>query len=166
MRKQFGVLALIGYVLTVVGANWAINRYGLVPVGFGYVAPAAVYFVTAALVARDYVQWALGKAVMLTGLAGGVALSYLVSDPHVATASALAFAFSELVDFALFTWIAPRWSRAVAAGGLAGAVIDSVIFLHVAFGSLTLLPGQVLGKSYGIAVAALVIAARRRAVTA
>lgn len=153
----------MAYVLTVVAANWAITTYGIIPVGFGLSAPAGVYFVALALVLRDYVQWSLGRPVMLAALAVGAALSYVVADPHVATASALAFGFSELVDFALFTWIAPRWAWAVLAGGLAGAVVDSAIFLQVAFGSLAFMPGQVLGKSYGIAAAALLIAWRRHA---
>jgi hypothetical protein len=41
-------------------------------------------------------------------------------------------------------------------------VVDSVIFLQIAFGSLGFLPGQVLGKAYGITLAAVLIAARRR----
>lgn len=164
MRNRTGLIAAVLYVGTIVGANWAIKHYGVAPVGFGYVAPAGVYFVAAALILRDYVQWATGKLPMLGALAVGIVVSYFVADHQVAAASALAFAFSELVDFALFTWIAPRWSRAVLIGGLAGAVVDSVIFLQVAFGSLAFLPGQILGKSYGIVAAALVIGARRRAV--
>ena len=166
VRNRSGLVAAVLYVLTIVGANWAIKHYGIVPVGFGYVAPAAVYFVAAALILRDYIQWASGKVVMLAALAVGVAVSYFVSDPHVAEASALAFAFSELLDFALFTWIAPRWARAVLVGGIAGAVLDSLIFLSVAFGSLAFLPGQVIGKAYGIVLASVVIGARRRLVTA
>jgi queuosine precursor transporter len=166
MKLRFALPVAGAYIATIFAANWAVQRYGLVPVGFGYSAPAGVYFVSAALVLRDYLQWLAGKAVMLAALTVGVACSYLVASPHIATASATAFAFSELLDFALFTWIAPRWARAVLAGGLAGAVADSAIFLAIAFGSLAFLPGQVLGKAYGVTLAAVVIAARRRRVTA
>ena len=99
---------------------------------------------------------------MLAAIGTAAGLSYLVADAQVATASAAAFAVSELVDFALFTWVAPRWARAVFVGGIAGAVVDSLIFLSIAFGSLAFLDGQVLGKAYGIAAATVVIAARRR----
>jgi uncharacterized membrane protein YraQ (UPF0718 family) len=99
---------------------------------------------------------------MLAGLAFGAALSFLVAAPHLAVASAAAFLFSEVADFILFTWIAPRWSIAVLVGGLVGALVDSAIFLSIAFGSLAFMPGQVLGKAYGIVFAALVVAARRR----
>lgn len=164
-KRKAGAFAAVGYLLTVVAANWAITTYGVIPVGFGESAPAGVYFVGLALVLRDYVQWSLGKSVMLTVLAAGIGLSYFVADPAVAGASAVAFGFSELADFALFTWVAPRWSRAVLVGGIAGAVVDSALFLWlVPFLSLSLMPGQVLGKAYGIAAASVLIAARRRAV--
>jgi uncharacterized PurR-regulated membrane protein YhhQ (DUF165 family) len=177
MRPVTAAASFALYLLTVVAANWAIHHYGAVPVGFGYVAPAGVYFVAAALILRDLLQWSLGRRageaptrsqllVMVAAITLAAGLSYFVADPFVATASAVAFALSELVDFALFTRIAPHWSRAVLAGGLAGAVVDSIVFLSIAFGSLEFLPGQILGKSYGIAAAFVVIAARRRAVTA
>jgi queuosine precursor transporter len=165
--------AAVAYVGTVLAANWAVQHYGIVPVGFSQSAPAGVYFVALALVLRDLVQWLMGRcagqgptkeqvAVMVGLIAVAAGLSYVVASPKLATASALAFGFSELLDFALFTWIAPRWARAVFVGGIAGAVADSVIFLSVAFGSLEFLPGQILGKTYGIALATVVIAARRR----
>jgi uncharacterized PurR-regulated membrane protein YhhQ (DUF165 family) len=156
------LLATAGYVGTVVAANWAVHRFGVVPVGFGYSAPAGVYFVALALVLRDYVQWSLGKLVMLAALAAGIVVSYWVADPRLAAASAVAFAFSELVDFGLFTWVAPRWARAVLLGGLVGAFVDSVLFLSIAFGSLEFLPGQMIGKTYGVVAATILIAARRR----
>ena len=57
--KRIAIAAAAGYVATVIAANAAIQHYGIVPVGFGYAAPAGVYFVGLALVLRDYVQWAL-----------------------------------------------------------------------------------------------------------
>jgi uncharacterized PurR-regulated membrane protein YhhQ (DUF165 family) len=186
--KKLGLLAAVGYILTIVGANYAIGHWGnptfpggphVIPVGFGYTAPSGVLFVSLALITRDIVQWAMGRpakprpvdiAAMLALIGVGVGVSFGVAAPAVAIASAIAFGSSELLDFALFTWVAPRWGRAVLAGGLVGAVADSLIFLYVAFGSTLFWQGQVLGKSYGIILAALVVAARRvrfpRAVTA
>src|SRR3954468_9131714 len=115
MKPRIAIPAAVAYLLTIVAANWAIHRYGIVPVGFGYVAPAGVYFVAAALVLRDLLQWSLGRTagqaprpwqtgVMLAVIAAGAGLSFLVADPLVAAASAAAFAVSELIDFGLFTW--------------------------------------------------------------
>lgn len=168
MNRKIGLLAALAYVLTVVAANAAVQHYGIVPVGFGYKGPAGVYFVSLALVLRDLVQYQLGRAWSVVALLIAAVVSFAVAAPALATASACAFLFSELLDFALFTWIAPRWSRAVLVGGIAGAIADSVIFLSVAFGSLAFLPGQVLGKAYGVVIAAVAIAAlrARRSVTA
>lgn len=163
-RLARSMIGSIAYLACIVGANAAIQRWGIVPVGFGLTGPAGVFFIGPALVARDYVQWVAGKAVSLAVLAVGAVLSFAVADPHIAVASAAAFAISELTDFALFTWIAPRWSRAVLAGGVAGAFVDSSVFLWLAFGSLAFLPGQMLGKCYGVAIASVLIAARRRIV--
>jgi hypothetical protein len=177
------ILTALAYVLTVVAANYAIGHWGTpppfpggphtIPVGFGYTAPTGVIFVALALVLRDYVQFGLGRTrgeaptsvqvgVMLALIASGVALSFLIATPALAVASAVAFGLSEIADYALFTWVAPRWGRAVFAGGIAGAVVDSVLFLWIAFGSLAFIQGQVLGKAYGVTLAAILIGARAR----
>lgn len=178
-RPVLAAVAGVAFVATVLGANWAIGHLGTAPqfpgaphtinVGFGLSAPSGVLFVALALVLRDLFQYAIGGIrgnprmllAMLVLIGAGAGLSYGVSAASVATASALAFGFSELADFVVFTVIAPRWSRAVLAGGIVGAVIDSWIFLAVAFHSLDFIQGQILGKAYGVVVAALVIAARR-----
>jgi len=188
-RHRAGAILLVIYLATIIAANWAVHRFGAIPVGFGLLAPAGVYFVSAALILRDAVQYSLGRIAALAAMAAGVALSAVVAGHQLALASGAAFAISETVDFALFTWIAPtrergngggwvtywtakpepwRWSAAVAAGGVAGAIADSLVFLSIAFGSLQFLPGQVLGKCYGVAAATAVIAWRsgRRAATA
>lgn len=172
LRPLLAAVAGVSFLLTIVTANWAFHRYGVVPVGFGFYAPAAVWFVGLALVFRDVFQLGLGRwageaprlwqvAVMLLVIAAGAGLSFLVADALVARASGIAFASSELVDFAVFTLLAPLWTRAVLAAGLLAALADSLIFLTIAFGSLHFLPGQVIGKAYGVLAAALVIGAYR-----
>ncbi|WP_280185055.1 MULTISPECIES: VUT family protein [Nocardia] len=138
-----------------------IEQAGTVNVGFGLQAPAGVLLLGPALVLRDAVQWLWGIRTALTVLVMGAIVSYAVASPAIATASAVAFAISEFIDFLVFTWLAPRWTRAVLFGGIAGALLDSVLFLLIAFQSLALLPGQVLGKAYGVLAASLVIGARR-----
>lgn len=160
--RRAGWLAAAAYLATIVGANWAVKEFGPIPVAPGLAAPAGVYFVAAALVLRDAAQYGLGRTWVLLVMLAGVIISAGVATPALAFASAAAFAVSELADFALFTWIAPRWTRAVAAGGAAGLVLDSLVFLWLAFGSLAFLPGQLLGKAYGVAAATLVIGWRRR----
>lgn len=177
MKRALAVAIIAAYLACILGANAAIQRYGIVSADLGWPgwsAPAGVFFVGPALVLRDLVQWTAGKAASLAALGAGALLSYLIADPRVATASAVAFGLSELTDFALYTWIAPskrrsasgrrtRWAWAVLAGGVAGAVVDSAVFLHIAFGSLEFMPGQILGKAYGVVLAAAAIALRRQA---
>jgi uncharacterized PurR-regulated membrane protein YhhQ (DUF165 family) len=134
-----------------------IEQFGSVTVGFGLQAPAGVLLVGPALVLRDAMQWLWGIPTALTVLVIGAVASYTVASPTVATASAVAFTVSELTDFVVYTWLAPRWTRAVLLGGATGALLDSILFLLIAFGSLALLPGQILGKTYGVVAASLVI---------
>lgn len=161
-EKILGPAGVSAYLAAVVMANWMTERIGVVPVGFGQLAPAGVSAVGLVLVLRDILQYSLGKPIATAALVAGCVVSYLVAGPRIATASALAFGLSEFTDFAVFTWLAPRWARAVFCGGIAGALVDSTAFLSVAFGSVALLPGQLLGKAYGVAAATVLIAARRR----
>lgn len=161
------MIYLAGYVATILLANWAIERFGIVPVGFGLMAPAGVLFAGLAFTLRDLVQDRLGKAWAVAGIGAGALLSLAVSAPQVAVASALAFAASELLDFAVYTPLRRRnWLGAVAASNVVGLVADSALFLSVAFGSLAFLPGLVVAKGYMTlaAVAVLWLVRRRQAV--
>lgn len=141
------MIYLIGYVGTILLANWAIETFGIVPVGFGLMAPAGVLFAGLAFSLRDLVQDRLGKAWALAGIGMGALLSLAVSAPQVAVASACAFLVSELADFAVYTPLRRRnWLGAVAASNVVGLVADSALFLSVAFGSLAFLPGLVWAK--------------------
>ncbi|WP_331761102.1 VUT family protein (plasmid) [Nocardia sp. NBC_01377] len=161
-RPVLAWAVVAAYFASVVAANWLIERFGVVPVGFGLSSSAGVLAVGPALVLRDGVHVLCGRTVALAALAVGAGVSYAIASPAVAMASAVAFTVGEFIDFAVFAWLAPRWTRAVLFGGIAGAVVDSVLFLSIAFGSLTMFPGQVLGKMYAVAAASAVIGVRRR----
>jgi queuosine precursor transporter len=143
------MIALVLYVLCIPAANWAISTYGVVPIGFGLLAPAGVLFAGAAFTLRDLTQERLGKAWTLAAIGAGALLSLVVSDPFVAAASASAFLLSELFDFAVYTPLRERhWLAAVALSNTVGLAIDSATFLLIAFGSLDFLAGQLVGKAY------------------
>src|SRR6185503_15495777 len=91
-----------GYLATIVAANWAITRFGLAPVGFGLVAPAGVYFAGLAFTLRDLLHDAAGRWVVLAAISAGAVLSFLVSSPALAVASAAAFGLSELADLVVY----------------------------------------------------------------
>jgi uncharacterized PurR-regulated membrane protein YhhQ (DUF165 family) len=155
------LLAALAFVATVFAANWAINRFGIVSVGFGLQAPAAVYFAGLAFTLRDLVQRTLNKSAVVIAILVGAICSAFVS-PHLAFASGTAFLVSELCDFAVYTPLArrhPIW--AVGASNTAGAVVDSLIFLSLAFHSLALFWGQVVGKTWvTLATLAVLLAIR------
>jgi hypothetical protein len=151
------MLYLAGYIATIIAANWAVAAFGLVPVGFGLLGPAGVYFAGLAFTLRDLTQDRLGRRWTLVAILVGAALSALVS-PSLAIASGIAFLFSELADFAVYTPLRDKhWLGAVALSNVVGLIIDSALFLWLAFGSLEFLPGQIVGKLWMtlLAVAAL-----------
>lgn len=170
--NMFGYLALAGFIATIPAANWLIGNAGtvcvpngpcLIPVGFGLMAPSGVLMIGLALVLRDLVQRRLGVLWSLAGILAGAALSWAVAAPALALASAAAFLFSELADTAVYTPLAKkRLIAAVWASSLVGTVIDSTLFLWLAFGSVSLLPGLVLGKIWMVAAATLVLWIMRR----
>lgn len=161
MTKRIGAVTLILYIATIFAANYAVQHYGLVGVGFGLVAPAGVYFVGLALALRDMTQYLLGRKVAILAILVGAGLSYFVA-PSLALASGAAFLFSESADFAVYTPLQRRgWTVALVCSTAVGAVVDSFVFLWLAFHSLEFFKGQVVGKWEMIPVALLLSAAAR-----
>ena len=152
----------VAFAGTVVGANWALPRYGIVPVGFGLEAPAGVYFAGLAFGLRDALHEAGGRRWVLAAIGAGAIISWAVEDAAtipgghtpIAVAAAVAFALSELADLAVYTPLRTRsWPAAVALSNLAGAIVDSALFLWLAFGGLDHLAGNVVGKAFMVAAA-------------
>ena len=135
---QYGLITLILFILTIPLGNWVVMNVGLVcdpsgpcliPVWPGVWSPSAVMLAGLALVLRDAVQNLLGNRWTIAAIIAG------------------AFLFSELADFAVYSPMRRKLpSTAVIVSGLVGSVVDSMIFLTLAFGSLDYLFGQVLGK--------------------
>lgn len=162
---KVGVVWIACLAATVVAANWAIRTFGMVPVGFGLMAPAGVYFAGLAFTFRDLVHDTMGRWGALAAIALGAALSWAI-DPTFAVASAAAFLFSELADLFVYEPLRERhWLGAVAASNVVGLVVDSALFLLLAFGSLQFLLGQVVGKFWVTAVFVAVLWGVRRAVS-
>jgi hypothetical protein len=156
------LLYLILFIATIFGANWAIETYGLVPVGPDLIAPAGVYFAGLAFTFRDLAQDRVGRLWIVAAIVVGALISGLVSTKF-AMASGVAFLVSELLDFAVYTPLRRRnWIGAVVASNVVGLVADSIVFLTLAFGSLQYLPGQVVGKMWMTLLAAGVLWLLRR----
>lgn len=161
---------LLLYVGCVVAANWLIVHVGLVPVGFGLLAPAGVYAAGVSFTARDLLQESKGRAWTIGAIVIGAALSGLLS-PQLALASGCAFLLSESADMLVYTPLRERhWLWAVGLSNTVGLVVDSVLFLLLAFGSLDFLAGQIVGKLWmtvlAVVLLAVIRAGRERAVAA
>ena len=171
MKHTKAVLLAGAFLGCILAANYVTTRYGMVPVGFGLIATAGTYFAGLSFVVRDNLQDAAGKRWTLAVIALGAALSFLVADPFIALASAVAFGISELVDLAVYTPLRRRgYTRAAVASNVAGALVDTIAFLTIAgFPLMAALPGQMVGKvAVTLAAVIVVVAVRshRRAVTA
>jgi uncharacterized PurR-regulated membrane protein YhhQ (DUF165 family) len=157
-RRIEGLAFLAAYAASIPVANWMIGHIGtvcppdspcLIPVAPGLMAPSGVVMIGMALVLRDLVQRRLGKAWGLAAVLAGAVLSTLVAPPALAIASGTAFLISELADFAVYTPLQRRGLvLAVVASSTVGLVIDSLAFLWLAFGDLSFLAGQVIGKGW------------------
>ena len=156
-RRGVGIILLVAYIVAIFAANWSITHIGrctadgpcVIPVGFGLSAPSGVLFAGLCFELRDLVQDTLGRWFVLIAIVIGAAISYAISAPQVAIASATAFLLGELADFAIYTPMRKRWWLvAMLVANPIGDIVDSAVFLWIAFGSLHFLTGQVIGKAY------------------
>lgn len=171
-RVLSGTVAFAAFLCCVPLANWMISHVGttcvpngpcLVPVAPGIMAPSGVLTIGVALVLRDVVQRCLGWRASLLAIAVGTMLSALVAPPSLVIASGTAFALSELADFMVYTPLQQRrLLLAVVASSMMGLVVDSVVFLSLAFGSLAFLPGQLVGKLWAVLIAIPLVRLLRR----
>lgn len=136
------------FLSTVVGANWSLATWGIVPIGMGLAAPAGVYAAGLAFTCRDMLHETAGRAWVIGAILAGAALSWWI-EPVFALASGAAFLASESADFLVYAPLRRRaWLRAVVASNIVGFTLDSALFLWLAFGSLDFLAGQLVGKAY------------------
>ena len=158
-----GYIFLVLFCLTIPAANWLIGHVGtvcvpngpcLVPVAPGIMAPSGVLMIGLALVLRDLVQRRLGVEFGIGAIIVGAAISAGLAPPSLVVASAAAFLLSEFADFAVYTPLARRrLVAAVFASSVVGLVVDSIVFLWLAFGSLEFLIGQIIGKLWMVLLA-------------
>lgn len=172
-RKNIeGGIYLVLFCATIPLANWMIGNVGtacpadgpcLIPVAPHLMAPSGVLTIGIALVLRDLVQRRLGIEFGVAAIIAGTAISAGLAPGSLVLASAAAFLLSEFSDFAIYTPLARRrLVLAVFVSSLIGLVVDSVVFLWLAFGSLDFLAGQVIGKLWMVLLAVPFVAYLRR----
>ena len=169
-----GAVAFALFLACIPLANWMIGHVGtvcvpsgpcLIPVAPGVMAPSGVLLIGAALVLRDILQRLMGSLWALVAIVAGALLSLLVAPPALVLASGAAFLLSELADFAVYTPLQRRrLLLAVLASSSVGLVVDSLVFLTLAFGSLDHLGGQILGKAWALLIAFPLVRLIRRVI--
>jgi len=160
----FKIIPVLLFSLTIPLANYLIGNVGivcvpdgpcLIPVGFGLMAPSGVLIIGLALVLRDWVHETLGKWWSVGAVLLGAALSFGFSPAALAVASAVAFLFSEMADLMVYSKLRLKSKPlAVLSSQVVGAVLDSMLFVYLAFGSLEFSSGNALGKIYAGAIVA------------
>lgn len=160
-RAWPGLVVLATYVGSVVLANWASTHCAALLVG-SLIVPAGTVWAGVTLTLRDLLHEAVGTRGVLAAILAGAGLSWWLATPQIAVASVVAFTMSELIDSIVYARLRVR-SRlsAVLGSNLVGLVTDSVLFVPLAFGSFTAVPGQILGKTVAtVGTVAVLLVAR------
>ena len=101
---------------------------------------------------RDFVQRRMGQKVLIV-MALAIAWSFYYAWPVIALASGIAFAVSEMADWALYTFTKYRLSTRILLSSALASPVDTTIFLYGADLALQLNGGNALSYSaFGIPV--------------
>jgi uncharacterized PurR-regulated membrane protein YhhQ (DUF165 family) len=177
-QQREGFLFLAGFIASIWFANWLITHWGtvkypdspwLIPVWPGFLtasgaavyAPSGVLAIGAAFTLRDLVQRRLGVEWTIVAILIAAALSAMLA-PSLALASGTAVLLAEGLDLFVYTPLQRKnLILAVVASNTVGVIVDSVVFLSLAFGSLHLLEGQIIGKLWMTVLAMPIVLALR-----
>jgi uncharacterized PurR-regulated membrane protein YhhQ (DUF165 family) len=156
-RNILKLVPIVVFSLSAVLANVLTTNFGFVPIGFGLTATAGTYAAGFALVSRDIVHETSGQVGVVIAIIIGCGLSFVTANPAIAIASLVAFAFSEIADLFVYTPLRKnKWRSAVVCSSIVGGLIDTMLFIGIAFGfaalSPTVLLGQIVGKVLWVAV--------------
>jgi len=145
--RTVGLVVAMVYIGAIVTANWASTHWPAMVFG-QFVVPAGTLWAGLTLTLRDVLHEALGPHGVTAGIAIGAGVSWLYASPQIAVASVVAFAVSEILDSAVYAVLRQR-SRlgAVVGSNITGLLVDSLLFVPLAFGSLAAVPGQLVGKT-------------------
>lgn len=148
------------YTLLHIGVTCPADRPCIIPVWFYPViyAPSGVLFAGLALVLRDILQRLAGLSLSLIAVICGTIISYLYVDANLAIAGCSAYFLSEITDTCIYTYL-QKYSLilAIFISACAGLMVDSLVFLHIAFDSYQFLPGQIIGKLWMVVLSIPVI---------
>lgn len=159
------MISMVLYVLCVVLANVLAARW-IIPIGFGLMVPAGVFMIAPIFTLRDYIHKKYGYKTSVVLIFAASIISYLLSIVMGSTllsmitiASVISFLISELIDTFIYHKLdKDAWLSKVMKSNLVSALIDSVLFISIAFGFiLPLILGQYIVKVVVSYITGLVI---------
>jgi len=117
------------YVLLIPFINWSFTWAPMWEVLPNWAFNPVTIVTGLVLVVRDFAQREIGHEVLIA-MAVALGLTALAAGPELALASGAAFAISELVDWALFTFSKYTLSARVLLSSALAAPLDTTIFLY------------------------------------
>lgn len=179
MMRRHGTGVDMAWIATflacIVASNWAITHLGVdhgpgaprtLPVGFGLHAPSGVVFAGALFALRDVIHERLGPIAVLVIIIVSAPLTMIAATPGLAVASVVTFVVAEIVDLLVYRHIRRHGYTGAAIGSnLVSSLIDSALFLGLAFGATQALNGTIgltVGKLEASTITVLVIVAAGR----
>ena len=145
--SKIPVLTLV-YVLLIPFINWSFTWAPMWEVLPGWAFNPVTIVTGLVLVVRDFAQREVGHYVLIA-MAIALALTAVAAGPELALASGAAFAISELVDWALFTFTKFRLSSRVLLSSAIAAPLDTTIFLY---GAEMIRPDQLTGPNITMSI--------------
>lgn len=118
------------YIGGVVVANLGFTYLPMIPIPGGEMFAPMSLLVGFIFVLRDFAQREIGHKV-IAAMAVGAALSYVLADPFVAFASVVAFAISEMVDWAVYTFTGKPLRQRILYSSAIGTPVDSAVFMLI-----------------------------------
>jgi len=155
------------YVALIPIINWSFVHVPTAPLPDGGMFQPLAVVTGLVLVVRDFAQREV-KSWVLGAMAAGLLFSTMTTPWQIVAASGVAFLISETVDWAVFTFTRRPFSQRVMLSSLAGAPIDTMVFL---FGASQVSAGllapstaiaSIVSKLAGAAVIALLAARAER----
>ena len=127
------IFAVVAYAVAIVLANYLVSIFGPVVTPIN-----AFVFIGFDLALRNWLNLQLNKWQMSAMIFGTGLISYFLNDTMqtIAIASAVSFTLASLVDWAVFNKIKGEWIKRANISNTVGALVDSIAFPTIAFGSL------------------------------
>lgn len=139
----------LAYLVSIIIANIAFSTLPMIDLPYDQHIPPGTFLVGFIFVLRDFAQREIGNKVYLAMLVG-VILSYIMADPFVALASAIAFGLSEVIDALVYTYTKKPMKDRVLLSSVVSTPVDSAVFLLMLgffswFGFILMVATKMLG---------------------